>query len=437
MYKDHISETERDGDSMLKVGTLPNLRLKRRALTLVVTALAAQILSAAPTVEIKSVAQRWPWNNKLDITYEVSGGQDVAKNIFRRLVFTAKIGESEFTIDGVHDIGANASNGVHTVTWTAPAGYRTDDCSMSAALYPADAPSGDDYMIVNLVTGEVSYEGLLATQADSNDRYNDGWYKTTNMVFRKVAAGGPYPVGQVQQTELANNLVTNWVTDRAYYIGIYPVTQWQYTKVCGSNPSKLISEIDGNEVNYRPVEYVSWNALRLSTTNPDEEIPTVASNEGTFLQRLNYLTKNRFNIDLPTEIMWEIAARAGLDGNSNIYFWGSSQEEAVYSQYIVYSGNSSSSTVAVGSRLPNGWGIFDISGNVFEWCRDDAGLSQLRDAADPWTPSRTGDANRRTRGGQAFNNTWNWKYFRLSYRSSQTADKYANYIGFRVAWIVK
>ena len=90
MYKDHISETERDGDSMLKVGTLPNLSLKRRALTLVVTALAAQILSAAPTVEIKSVAQRWPWNNKLDITYEVTDGQDVAKNVFRRLVFSAK-----------------------------------------------------------------------------------------------------------------------------------------------------------------------------------------------------------------------------------------------------------------------------------------------------------------------------------------------------------
>ncbi|MBR2982733.1 MAG: hypothetical protein IKC80_05835, partial [Kiritimatiellae bacterium] len=180
---------------MPKVGTLPNLSSKRRALTLVVTALAAQILTAAPSVEIKSVAQRWPWNNKLDITYEVTDGQDVAKNVFRRLVFTAKIGGEEFTIDGVHDVGANASSGVHTVTWTAPAGYRTDNCSMSASLYPATAPSGDDYMIVNLVTGEVSYEGLLATQADSNDRYNDGWYKTTNMVFRKIAAGGPYPVG--------------------------------------------------------------------------------------------------------------------------------------------------------------------------------------------------------------------------------------------------
>ena len=170
-----------------------------------IAALVTLSATAMPTVEIKKVAQRWPWNNKLDITYEVTGGQDVSQNIFRRLVFTAVIDGVTNVIDGVHDLGANASSGVHTVTWTAPSGHRTDNCTMSAALYPSDTPSGDDYMIVNLETREVSYEGLLATQADSNNRYNDGWYKTTNMVFRKVAAGGPYPVGQSSQTELTNN----------------------------------------------------------------------------------------------------------------------------------------------------------------------------------------------------------------------------------------
>lgn len=432
MYKDHISETERDGDSVPKVGTLPNLGSKRRALTLVVTALAAQILTAAPSVEIKSVAQRWPWNNKLDITYEVTDGQDVAKNVFRRLVFTAEIGGEEFTIDGVHDVGANASSGVHTVTWTAPAGYRTDNCSMSASLYPAAAPSGDDYMIVNLVTGEVSYEGLLATQADSNDRYNDGWYKTTNMVFRKIAAGGPYPVGDTA-TNLSDNSPTNWVTDRAYYIGIYPVTQWQYRRVFGSNPSRLYSEIGGNEKWHRPVEYVTWNELRLSTTKPEEEIPTVTSNEGTFLQRLNYLTGNRFAIDLPTEIMWEIAARAG---KNTPYFWG--MDVDLRNDYIVYKDNlGGASTMAVGSCAPNGWGLYDVTGNVFEWCRDDAGREQLAQAPSPWTASSTGDANRRTRGGQAFNNAWNQLYFRVSYRASVEPNKWGTYLGFRVAWIVK
>ena len=402
-----------------------------------ISALATLSATAVPTVEITKVAQRWPWNNKLDITYEVTGGQDVSQNLFRRLVFTAVIDGVTNVVDGVHDLGANASDGVHTVTWTAPSGHRTDNCTMSAALYPSDTPSGDDYMIVNLETHEVSYEGLLASQEASNLRYNDGWYKTTNMVFRKVSAGGQYPVGQISQTELTNNLATNWVTERAYYIGIYPVTQWQYKKVFGANPSKCQDVQDGNERNYRPVEYVSWNALRTSECRPDEEVPAVESNTGTFLQRLNFITGNKFNIDLPTEVMWEIAARAGLDGNSNIYFWGSSQDAAIYGQYIVYADNSSSSTVAVGSRLPNGWGIYDVTGNVLEWCRDDAGLSQLKDAQNPWTPACTGDDNRRIRGGLSWRDAWNWKYFRVSYRSSQAPNKYLNYLGFRVAWIVK
>ena len=86
---------------------------------------------------------------------------------------------------------------------------------------------------------------------------------------------------------------------------------------------------------------------------------------------------------------------------------------------------------------PNGWGIFDVTGNVYEWCRDDAGLSQLKDAPDIWTPSSTGDARRRMRGGQSFEKAWNQLYFRVSYREAQEPNKWLKFVGFRVAWIVK
>lgn len=392
----------------------------------------AECAMAASTVEIRKVAQRWPWNNKIDITYEVTGGQDVSRNIFRRLVFTAVIDGATNVIDGVHDLGANASNGVHTVTWTAPAGYRTGNCTMSAALYGSDTPSGDDYMIVNLETGKVSYEGLLASQAVSDLRYSDGWYKTTNMVFRKVATGGPYPVGDTA-TNLSNNSPTNRMADRTYYIGIYPVTQWQYQKVCGSNPSKCRDEVEGNIVSHRPVEYVAWKDLRPIELRPDEELPVVDSNTGTFLQRLNFITGNRLGIDLPTELMWEIAARAGC---SSAYFWGG--DANLRDQYVIYGGHlGGSGTMAVGACKPNGWGVFDVTGNVYEWCRDDAGLSQLGDAPDIWTPASTGDARRRMRGGQSFDKAWNQLYFRVSYREAQAPNNWSKYVGFRVAWIVK
>ena len=394
--------------------------------------LATLSATAVPTVEITKVAQRWPWNNKLDITYEVTGGQDVSSGLYRRLVFTAVIDGVTNVIDGVHDLGANASDGVHTVTWTAPSGHRTDNCTMSAAMYPATAPSGDDYMIVNLVTHEVSYEGLLATQDASDLRYNDVWYKTTNMVFRKVAAGGPYRVGDTA-TGLSNNTPTNRPTDRAYYIGIYPVTQWQYQKVLGSRPNSNLTDVDGNNSLYRPVTYVTWNELRVTGTKPDEEIPSVNSNTGTFLQRLNFITGNKFGIDLPTELMWEIAARAGC---TTPYFWGT--DVNLRDENVVYNGHLGGSyTMEVGSCKPNGWGLYDVTGNVYEWCRDDAGLSQLKDAPDPWTPASTGNANRRTRGGRAFNNDWHQLYFRLSYRESTAPDQWKHFIGFRLAWIVK
>lgn len=93
--------------------------------------------------------------------------------------------------------------------------------------------------------------------------------------------------------------------------------------------------------------------------------------------------------------------------------------------------------MAVGSRAPNDWGLYDVTGNVYEWCRDDAGRAQLAQAPSPWAPASGGADNRRARGGQAFNNDWHQLYFRASYRESSVANKYANYLGFRVSWIVK
>ena len=156
----------------------------------VLAAAAAAVVAATPftavadSISVDNVVQRWPWNNKLDITYTVNGGQNVAAGVYARIVFTANIGGRSFTIDGVHDVGANASSGTHTVTWTLPPGLRANDCTMTAQLLSADNPSGDDYMIIDLDSGEIMYEGLLASQEASNARYNTDLYKSTNSANR-------------------------------------------------------------------------------------------------------------------------------------------------------------------------------------------------------------------------------------------------------------
>ena len=383
----------------------------------------------APSVKIESVAQRWPWNNKVDITYTVGGGQNLANGSYQKIVFTTVIDGATYTIDGVKDVGASANAGTHTVTWTLPAGVKRTDCTMSAAVYAADAPSGDDYMVVDLTKtlDNVAYEGLLATQDASNARYNTDAYKTDKLVLRKVSAGGPYPTGDSVNYASANSAKT-WTTAKDYYIGVFPVTQYQYRKLYGSNPSVKISTISGNTTDHRPVEQVSWNDLRLSTTAPTSSIPAVASNSGTFFQRLNYVTGNKYNFDLPTEVMFEIAERAGA---TTVYYWGNTADAS----YIVCSDNSGSSTVAVGSRLPNAWGLYDTAGNVWEWCLDDnSGLTNLANAVDPFTPAWASGASRRSRGGY-WSLASSHANFRASFRSGLSSSLRAGSVGFRVSRI--
>ena len=394
--------------------------------------------SAESSITVDSVVQRWPWNNKLDITYTVSGGQDVAAGVYARIVFTASIGTTNIVIDGVNDVGANASDGTHTVTWTLPDGLRATGCTMSARLLSADVPSGDDYMIVDLDTGAVTWEGLYNTQAESNDRYNTATYKTTSLVLRKIPAGGPYPTGDDAHyapgvvTGSILNSATNWVTTRDYYIGVFPVTQKQYEKLTGGTPSKSKTpDFAENTKEHRPVEYVSWNDLRGSDTAPTSRIPAVASDSGTFFQRLNY--KTGFYFDLPTEVMCEIATRAGA---TTTYYWG----DTMVTNYVVCLEdpltNEGGTTVAVGSKLPNAWGLYDTIGNVWEWCLDDTILSNLADAADPFTPSWSSGERRRVRGGGSYYQDSSNTNYRASRRDGDKPNEPKKYAGFRVSMIV-
>ena len=405
------------------------IRTAFAAVAVATSATIPNVASAATTITVDSVVQRWPWNNKVDITYTVGGGQDLANGSYKKIVFTTVIDGATYTIDGTTDVGASANAGTHTVTWTLPDGVKSTNCTMSAAVYASDAPSGDDYMIVDLTktSDNITYEGLLATQDASNARYNTAAFKTDKLVLRKVPAGGPYPTGDSANYS-SDNASKTWTTDRAYYIGVFPVTQYQYKKLYGSNPSGKTSTISGNTTDHRPVEQVSWDDLRLSTTAPTSAIPAVASNSGTFFQRLNYVTGNKYGFDLPTEVMFEIAERAGA---TTTYYWGGT----MVTNYVVCSDNSGSSTVAVGSRLPNAWGLYDTAGNVWEWCLDDQVSGNLTARTDAFVPAWASGASRRFRGGGSWNNASLLADFRASARDGNSSSKRSSGLGFRVSRI--
>ena len=420
-------------------------------------AASAALSANAASITIDSVQQRWPWNNKVDITYTVTDGQNHAAGVYCGIEFNVSVpGYGDILVHG-YSLGASAEgdgNGKqHTVTWTAPSGLKSVDCTISATLFTTNVPSGNDYMIVNLSSGEVYYEGLMTTQEASNSRYNVAEYKEGKLVLRKVpkwadhgdlpnadalTALGGYPTGDNVNYSSTNSR-KNWQTAKDYYVGMFLVTQKQYTNLGLSNPSQMTRAKTGDVVEHRPVEYLNWQTVRGNIQSTDS---MTASSNGTFFQRLNFKTGLYF--DLPTEVMFEIAQRAGA---TTAYSWGDSSDDMP--DYCVcgsnYGGTVQSKpgnyTCAVGSFLPNNWGIYDTAGNVWEWCRDrnaaanKVASGNMANNTDAFTPSSSGSYYiGRGFGGASSSQTDTG--FHASYRYSSSNNSGWNR-GFRVSHIVE
>ncbi len=241
-------------------------------------------------------------------------------------------------------------------------------------------------------------EFLLAKQCIENITFWAGFdYTGMDMVRAFVYESGPLAFvkgGSFKRGEEQEYKVT--VSD--FYIGKYTVTQELWEEVMGNNPSRFKGK-------NRPVEQVSWYDVQE------------------FLQKLSAQSGMQFR--LPTEAEWEYAARGGNQSKGYKYAGSNNINEVAW-----YDENSKKKTHPVGEKKPNELGIYDMSGNVWEWCQDWYAGDYYKEAPehDPTGPD-SGDF-RVLRGGGYFGDAFSC---RPAYRLNDSPDRRLSLIGFRVA----
>jgi len=215
----------------------------------------------------------------------------------------------------------------------------------------------------------------------------------TGMEFVLVK-GGSFMLGGVEGAKSFEGSKEIVLED--FYIGKYEVTQAQWKKLMGDNPSLFKGENN-------PVEKVSWNQVQE------------------FINRLNAASGEQYR--LPSESEWEYAARSG--GKQHIWA-GTSNFEKV-ENYAWDSETSNASTHPVGEKLPNGLGLYDMSGNVWEWCQS---IYTNKRGADIQKPDKGGAGFPRViKGGSWFSTR---RFEATTFRIYSWPSISTEYLGFRL-----
>ena len=353
-------------------------------------AVAGTVLAALPAraavPEVSNVAMSQnDLSKRVKITYDLTDAAVVTVDIQTNAtvggttVWTTIGGPAVSAATG--DVWKRVESGSHTIRWQpdlAWPGHRIENGGVRAVVTAWALDNTPDYMVVDITEGAKLNSQKYYPSADSlpGGLLGNADYRLSKLVLRKVMSKDvEWTMGSTDvETEReswreATHLVQ--LTNN-YYIGVFPITQSQFSLLGKNLASAHFTQAGA----MRPMDSVCYNILRQADSGNQVESDVRsyswphAPNPRSFLGKLRERTGLDF--DLPSEAQWEFAARAGHGSGS----WGdgspilNTDSDGNLARLGCYARTDDQGTTVVGTFAPNDWGLYDMQGNVWEWCLD-------------------------------------------------------------------
>lgn len=280
---------------------------------------------AAPYVTNVVAKQRYPWNGLVDVSYEIVGSTNGIDRAYGHLEAIDQKTQKSYPAS-TFTKPIDLTEGTHTAIWDMAADHAVVSEAVAFSLSIQTPPL---YRVIDVSAGS---EATSYPVLELDDVPNGGWsddYKTDKIVLRRIEGTGGI-----------------------YYAGVFQITDAQWDKVMGGTSNSI----------YPPKNCASYSSIRGKPVGaydwPTSDLVDATSFIGKLRQKTGLTT-----LDLPSKAEWEFAARAGVATK-----WLCGDSETNLGRYAWYNSNSGSSTHPVGELLPNAWGLYDVHGNVWEWC---------------------------------------------------------------------
>ena len=332
-------------------------------------ALASACVANAVTVSSVTARQRWPWSAMMDIDFTLADASVPTANYLVQVTATYANG-TESVVAKTFANEPVFSEGTHRLVWNLGRdlpNVKATDFTVTVTATPY-AESTGSYLVFDLSGGKAakSYPHWYSSTPPEVLPNTAQKCKTTEMWFRRVPAGTIMQGNGASGTD--TSLPAHSVTiSTDYYVAIFETTQQQWYQIFGEWKGSWSNEVWRAA---RPVEYIDKTnemlnngAIRGNWYSYNAQTSTNVTSDS-FVGFLR--SKTGFGrIDLPTEAQWEYAARGGQKSKGYKYSGSSVIDEVAWT-----AANSNKSTHPVKQKMPNELGLYDMSGNVFEFCSD-------------------------------------------------------------------